>query len=108
MGVHTSFVRELGLKRRFCPLCRARRVHRYGHSDFGIFNNLGASSIFTRVLADTRSPACQAHPGNLAMTSICFAAVICEADDPCSVNTAYAPESSFAMSPRSTTLLFLF
>ena len=30
--------------------------------------------------------------------------VICEADDPCSVNTAYAAcESSFTMSPRSTT-----
>ena len=32
-----------------------------------------------------------------------LAAVICEADDPCSVNTAYDPESSFTMSPRSTT-----
>ena len=29
-----------------------------------------------------------AHPGTLAMTSITFAAVICDADDPCSVNTA--------------------
>ena len=26
-----------------------------------------------------------------------------QADDPCSVNTAYASESSFTMSPRSTT-----
>ena len=32
-----------------------------------------------------------------------FAAVICDADDPCSVNTAYDPESSFTMSSRSTT-----
>ena len=31
-----------------------------------------------------------------------FAAVICDADDPCSVNTAQDPESSFTMSPRST------
>ena len=32
-----------------------------------------------------------------------FAAVICDGDDPCSVNTAQDPESSFATSPRSTT-----
>ena len=32
-----------------------------------------------------------------------FAAVICDADDPCSVNTALDPESSITMSPRSTT-----
>ena len=31
------------------------------------------------------------------MTSIAFAAVICEADDPCSVTAAYEPESSFTM-----------
>ena len=37
------------------------------------------------------------------MNSITFAAVICEADDPCAVRTAYAPESSSTMSPRSTT-----
>ena len=37
-----------------------------------------------------------------------FAAVICDADDPCSVNTAYDPESSFTMSPRSTTLPLYF
>ena len=49
------------------------------------------------------SAACPAHTGILTITSITFAAVICEADDPCSVNTAYATESSFIMSPRSTT-----
>ena len=37
-----------------------------------------------------------------------FVAVICDADDPCSVNTAYHPESSFTMSPRSTTLPLYF
>ena len=31
-------------------------------------------------------------------------AVICEADDPCFGNTAYDPEPSFAMSPRSTSI----
>ena len=57
-----------------------------GHSDLGIFNNFGASSILTWVLADTASAACPAHPGNLDMISMTFAAVICDADDPCSVN----------------------
>ena len=37
------------------------------------------------------------------MTSIIFAVVICDADDPCSVNTAYDPESSCTMSPWITT-----
>ena len=32
--------------------------------------------------------ACPEHPGSLDMTSMTFAAVICAADDPCSVNTA--------------------
>ena len=59
-----------------------------GHYDLGIFNNFGSSSIFTRVQADTASAACPAHPGSLDMISMTFAAVICDADDPCSVNTA--------------------
>ena len=52
------------------------------------FNNLGASSILTWVYADTASAACPAHPGNLDMISMTYAAVICDADDLCSVNTA--------------------
>ena len=59
-----------------------------GHSDFGIFNNFGSSSIVTWVFADIASAACPAQPGSLEMTSMPFAAVICDADDPCSVNTA--------------------
>ena len=59
-----------------------------GHSDFGIINNFGASSIFTWVLADTASAAGPAYPGSLDMISMTFAAVNCDADDPCSVNTA--------------------
>ena len=31
----------------FGHLCRGRRIQKSGHSDFGIFNNLWASSIFT-------------------------------------------------------------
>ena len=61
----------------------------------------GASSILTWVLADTASAACPAHTGSLDFMSITFPAVTCDADDPCSVNTAYDPESSFTMSPRS-------
>ena len=40
------------------------------------------------VYADTASAACPAQPGSLEMISMTFAAVICDADDPCSVNTA--------------------
>ena len=59
-----------------------------GYSDFGIFNNFGASSNFTFVLADAASAACPAQPGSLDMISMTFAAAICDADEPCSVNTA--------------------
>ena len=73
------------------------------HSDIGIFNNLWASSICTWVPTDTASAACPSQPGNLEMISMIFAAVIWEAEDPCSVNTAQDPELSFTRSPRRTT-----
>ena len=41
------------------------------------------------------------------MTSINFVAVICDADEPGTVNTAYEPESSLTMSPRSTSFVLL-
>ena len=41
-----------------------------GHSDFGIFNNVGASSMLTLVFADTASAACPAYPGSLATTNL--------------------------------------
>ena len=44
--------------------------------------------FFTWVLADTASAACPAQFGSLEMISMTFAAVICDADDPCSVNIA--------------------
>ena len=75
------------LDQEFGHLCFGRRIQISGHSDFGIFNNVGASSILTRV-QDIASAACPAHPGSLAMTTITFAAVICDADEPCSANTA--------------------
>ena len=52
------------------------------------FRNFGASSIFNLVKADTASAACPAHPGSLEMISMILAAVIWDAEDPCSVNTA--------------------
>ena len=48
-------------------------------------NNDGASSILTWVQADVASAASAGQSGSLAMTSITFAAVACEADDLCSV-----------------------
>ena len=85
-------------------LCRGMRIQISGHSDFGIFHTVGASSILILVYADTASAACPAQPGSLGMISMTFAAVICDADEPRSVNTVYAPESSFTMSPRSTNI----
>ena len=73
-----------------------------GHSDLGIFNNFGASSIFYLGLSGTASDACPEHPGSLDVISMTFAAVTCDAGDPCSVNTSYDTESFFTMSPRST------
>ena len=58
--------------------------------------------------ADTASAACPAHPGGLEIMSMTFAAVICDAADPYSENTAYDPQPSFTMSPRSTTLPLYF
>ena len=60
----------------------SRRIQMSGHSDLGIFNNFGASSIFTWVQADTASAACPPQPGSLDMISMTFAAVIGDADDP--------------------------
>ena len=51
--------------------------------------------------------ACPSQSGSLAMTSITVAAVICDADDPCSVNTAEAPESSFTMSSSKYDSIFV-
>ena len=42
----------------FGHLCRGRRIHTSGHSDLGTSSNLGASSNFTRVWADTAESDC--------------------------------------------------
>ena len=92
----------------FVHLCFGRRIQISGHSDFGILNDVDASSILTWVQADTASAACPAHPSSLKIMSMTFAGVICDAGDPCPANNAYDPESSFTMSPRSTTLPLYF
>ena len=84
-------------------LYRGRRIQISGHSDLGSFSNVGVSSNLTWELADTASLACPERPCSLAKTSRTFAAVICDADEPCSVNTAHEPEASFTPLPRSTT-----
>ena len=78
-----------------------------GHSDLEfliICEHLPLSPGYKPIL---RLLPCPAHPGSIDITSITFAAVICDADDPCSVNTAEDPESSFTMSPRSTDSAFV-
>ena len=65
----------------FGHLCFGRRIQISGHSGFGIFSNVGASSILTWVQADTASATCPAHPGRLGIISITHAAVICDAED---------------------------
>ena len=69
-------------------ICVSVNVSKSGHSDLGIFNNVDSSSLLTWVLADAASAACPAQAGSLDFKSITFAAVICDADDLCSVNTA--------------------
>ena len=75
MDDHINFVQEVPRDLQFCR----------GHS---IVSNLGASSNFTKVHADTASAACPSQPGNLAMTSTTFAAVIWDGDEPCSAYAA--------------------
>ena len=104
VDVDTNFVQEEPLDLQcwtmiWAILCRGRRIHISGH---WILSNLGASSILTPVHAGAAPAACPPQSGSLAMTSM-TSAVIWDADEPCSVETALASESSCSMSPRSTT-----
>ena len=57
-------------------ICASVDVSKYRkQSDFGICNNVEASSILTWVLADTVSAACPEHHGRLDIMSMTFAAV---------------------------------
>ena len=87
MDDHFSFVQEVPRDLQRFPTIWATCVVEdvSGHSDFEILSNLGAPSICTWVYADTASAACPSQPGGLAMSSITFAAVVWDADEPCSV-----------------------
>ena len=83
-------------------------MSRWPNPDNGTFlsercNNFEASSVLPGVFGDTISLACPAPQRSLAITFSTFAAVMCDADDPCSVDTAQEPESPFTTSPRNTT-----
>ena len=52
------------------------------------------------LLLGCTSAACPLQSGRRAITSITIAAVSCDADEPCSVNTAWDHESSFTISTR--------
>ena len=80
-----------------------------GHSDCGFFSNFGASFILTWVLVDTASAACPAQAGSLEMISMTFAAVICDADDPCSVKSCMRSRIIFhnVASEYNSTFIFL-
>ena len=65
-----------------------------------LFSGLGTDVHF--------SAACPAHPGSLAMTSITVVAVICNADEPCCVNTVLEPESFFYNVPSEYKLGLVF
>ena len=93
MGVRISFSQEelLGLPywTTISAICVLESVSiRLDIPTSEFFSNFGASSIFTWVQADIASAACPSQSGCRAMTSITYAAVICDADEPCSVNTA--------------------
>ena len=67
----------------FGHLCRRKSIQISGHSDFlGIFSNFEASSILFFLSA-------RRHCGSCVSTT--FAAVIRDADELCSANTAQAP-----------------
>ena len=91
---HTDFAQEerLGLPHWamiWAILCRGRHIKMSGHSDLGIFWNFGASSFFNLSVSRYCVSCLSCAPWQaLNMISMTFAAVICDADDPCSVNTA--------------------
>ena len=91
MGVRSSLIHEEKQDPQCIPTTSAIYVLEDVsiHPDvliFVILSSFCASSIFTCVYADIASGACPSQAGCRAITSITFAAVICDADEPCSVN----------------------
>ena len=97
-SVHTNFIPDDTTGYCFSPHDfdhreRGRRMQIVGLSDLGPSQKSGTSSIFTWVQADTASLASPAQSSSLDITSNTLAAVMCDAEDLCSANTAYDPES---------------
>ena len=91
--------------------CRIRVTHVHTRSDCvdtrDDADRLNNASRFVRVIYSSHIVTIKLGTvTSLDIISVTFAAAICDADDPCSVNTAYDPESSFTTSPRSTTRPF--
>ena len=73
-------------------LCRGMRTQMSGH--FGFLSSFGASSILLGCTQILRRLLVPLQPGSLEMISMTFAAVICDADEPSSVNTRGVTVSS--------------
>ena len=108
MGDHVSSLQKSttgsSIFSKLFSLCRGRTpIQSSGHSSFGSRNNLGASVICTWAYAEIASLVSPAISRSFETVSKNFAAAICEAQAPCSVNTALCPSSSLTLSPQSTT-----
>ena len=87
----------------FGHVCRGRRIQMSGHSDLGIFSNFGASSIFTwckqilrKLLVLSNLAVCLWYPWPLLLTFVMLMILV-------QWILLQHPESSFTISPRSTT-----
>ena len=81
---------------------RVKRLQITGHSASDNLNDYVTTSIFLVCGADAASLASPAHPDSLEIKCSTLAAVVCDAEEPCSVHTALEPESSFTVLPRNT------
>ena len=83
----------------FGRLCRGRRSQKSGHTDFGMWTQIwSVLHLSSGASANTASAACPAQSSNLAITPTSFAAVICDAEEPCSVKTAQSHGNRFSQS----------
>ena len=67
---------------------RGERIQINGHSASDNLNDFGASSIFTRVCADTASLVSPAHAASREIASNTVATIICDAEGHRSANSA--------------------
>ena len=92
----------------FGHLCRDGQIQMSGNSDWGILNNLGASTIYIWVHANIVSAVYPSHPSSLyMMMSMAFAAFICDVD-PRSMNTAWEPEVFYNITSECNSTFVIF